>query len=121
MVSVSVCSCFGHFLSHLYKQTQQQQQQQHHHLAESASGIAEQSSRTTTGEWVQGLPDRHLMQPARIVGLDPGRRALFTAVVHSQQVSIYAAPSAELNSLLQTELTDPFAACFWRYPDHHEP
>ena len=48
---------------------------------------AEQSSRTTTGEWVQGLPDRHLMQPARIVGLDPGRRALFTAVVHSQQAA----------------------------------
>ena len=82
---------------------------------------AEQSSRTTTGECVQGLPDRHLMQPARIVGLDPGRRALFTAVVHSQQVSIYAAPSAELSSLIQTELTDPFAACFWRYPDQHEP
>ena len=48
---------------------------------------AEQSSRTTTGECVQGLPDRHLMQPARIVGLDPGRRALFTAVVHSQQAA----------------------------------
>ena len=27
------------------------------------------------------------MQPARIVGLDPGRRALFTAVVHSQQAA----------------------------------
>ncbi|DBA98826.1 TPA: hypothetical protein ACH3X1_014589 [Trebouxia sp. C0004] len=34
-------------------------------------------------EWVQGLPDRHLVQPPRIVGLDPGRKALFTAVVHS--------------------------------------
>ena len=42
MVSVSVCSCFGHFLSHPYIQTQQQQQQ-HHHLAESASDTAEHS------------------------------------------------------------------------------
>ncbi|DBA75118.1 TPA: hypothetical protein ACH3X1_010440 [Trebouxia sp. C0004] len=38
-------------------------------------------------EWVQGLPDRHLVQPPRIVGLDPGRKALFTAVVHSQQAA----------------------------------
>ena len=38
-------------------------------------------------EWVQGLPDRHLIQPQRIVGLDPGRKALFTAVVHSQQAA----------------------------------
>ena len=38
-------------------------------------------------EWVQGLPDRHLVQPQRIVGLDPGRKALFTAVVHSQQAA----------------------------------
>ena len=46
-----------------------------------------QSSRAATGEWVQGLPSRPLVQPARIVGLDPGRKALFTAVVHSQQVA----------------------------------
>ena len=38
-------------------------------------------------EWVQGLPDRHLIQPQRIVGLDPGRKALFTAVVHNQQAA----------------------------------
>ncbi|DBA77989.1 TPA: hypothetical protein ACH3X1_009144 [Trebouxia sp. C0004] len=38
-------------------------------------------------EWVQGLPGRHLVQPQRIVGLDPGRKALFTAVVHSQQAA----------------------------------
>ncbi|DBB01112.1 TPA: hypothetical protein ACH3X1_001004 [Trebouxia sp. C0004] len=78
MVSVSVCSCSSHFHSHPHKQTRQQQQQ--HHLAESASG----SSRS---EWVQGLPTRRLVQLARIVGLDPGRKALFTAVVHSQQAS----------------------------------
>ena len=45
----------------------------------------QQGSRAAAGEWVQGLPNRHLVQPARIVGLDPGRKALFTAVVHSQQ------------------------------------
>ncbi len=33
------------------------------------------------------LPNRHLVQPACIVGLDPGRKALFTAVVHSQQAA----------------------------------
>ncbi len=46
-----------------------------------------QDSRAAAGEWVQGLPSRHLVQPARIVGLDPGRKALFTAVVHSQQAA----------------------------------
>ncbi len=46
-----------------------------------------QDSRAAAGEWVQGLPNRHLVQPARIVGLDPGRKALFTAVVHSQQAA----------------------------------
>ncbi len=45
-----------------------------------------QDSRATAGEWVQGLPNRHLVQPARILGLDPGRKAL-TAVVHSQQAA----------------------------------
>ncbi|DBA94694.1 TPA: hypothetical protein ACH3X1_002255 [Trebouxia sp. C0004] len=80
MVSVSVCSCSSHFQSHPHKHTQQQQQ---HHLAESVSG----SSRAAAGEWVQGLPTRRLVQPARIVGLDPGRKALFTAVGHNQQAA----------------------------------
>lgn len=47
----------------------------------------QRSSRAAVGAWVQGLPNRHLVQPARIVGLDPGRKALFTAVVHSQQAA----------------------------------
>ncbi|DBA92412.1 TPA: hypothetical protein ACH3X1_015331 [Trebouxia sp. C0004] len=47
----------------------------------------QQGSRAAAGEWVQGLPDRHLVQHPRIVGLDPGRKALFTAVVHSQQAA----------------------------------
>ena len=38
-------------------------------------------------EWVQGLPKRHLVQPARIVGLGPGRKALVTAVVHNQHAA----------------------------------
>ena len=50
MVSVSVCSCFSHFLSHPHKQTQQQQQH-HHHLAESASG----SSRAAGQQQVIGF------------------------------------------------------------------
>ena len=36
----------------------------------------QQISRAATVEWVKGLPDRHLVQPARIVGLDPGRKSL---------------------------------------------
>ena len=38
-------------------------------------------------EWVQGLPTRRLLHPARIIGLDPGRKALFTADVHSQHAA----------------------------------
>ena len=38
-------------------------------------------------EWVQGLPTRRVVQAARIVGLDPGEKALFTAVVQSQQAA----------------------------------
>ena len=49
--------------------------------------LQQQDSRAAAGGWVQGLPDRHLVRPARIVGLDPGRKALFTAVVHSQQAA----------------------------------
>ena len=82
MGSVSVCSCSSHLLSHSRNQTQQHHHH-HLHLTENASG----SSRAAAGEWVQGLPNRHLVQPARIVGLDPGRKALFTAVVHSQQAA----------------------------------
>ncbi len=82
MGSVSVCSCSSHLLSHSRNQTQHHH---HHHLqlTENASS----SGRGAAGEWVQGLPSRHLVQPARVVGLDPGRKALFTAVVHSQQAT----------------------------------
>ena len=79
MVSVSVCSCSSHFLSLPHKQTQQQYHQ-HLHLAESTSG----SSRAAADAWVQGLPNKHMVQPACIVGLDPDRKALFTAVVSRQ-------------------------------------
>lgn len=34
--------------------------------------------------WVKGLPNHSIDQAQRIVGLDPGRKALFTAAVHSQ-------------------------------------
>lgn len=40
-----------------------------------------------TSAWVSGMPDSQLLQAPRIVGLDPGRKALFTAVVHSQQAA----------------------------------
>ncbi|DBA72377.1 TPA: hypothetical protein ACH3X2_010527 [Trebouxia sp. C0005] len=38
----------------------------------------------TSSAWVSGLPNSPLLQAPRIVGLDPGRKALFTTVVHSQ-------------------------------------
>ena len=85
MVSVSVYSCFSHFLSHPHKQR----------TATAAAATPppgrkrkrwQESSRPATGEWVQGLPNRHLVQPACIVGLDPGK-TLLTAVVHSQQAA----------------------------------
>ena len=43
-----------------------------------------QRQQQATSAWVSGLPDSQLGQAPRIVGLDPGRKALFTAVVHSQ-------------------------------------
>ncbi|DBA87743.1 TPA: hypothetical protein ACH3X1_004744 [Trebouxia sp. C0004] len=62
-------------------------------------------------EWVQGLPDRHLIQPPRIVGLDPGRKALFTAVVHSQQ----AADSLHGGRLCQSKYANLSWSCSrWR-------
>ncbi|DBA74949.1 TPA: hypothetical protein ACH3X1_010296 [Trebouxia sp. C0004] len=38
----------------------------------------------TSAEWVRGLSDRNIGQAQRIVGLDPGRKSLFTAAIHSQ-------------------------------------
>ncbi|DBA78717.1 TPA: hypothetical protein ACH3X1_008629 [Trebouxia sp. C0004] len=62
-------------------------------------------------EWVQGLPDRHLVQLPRIVGLDPGRKARFTAVVHSQQ----AADSLHGGRLCQSKYASLSWSCSrWR-------
>ena len=41
----------------------------------------------TTTAWVRGLPDKHIGEAQRIVGLDPGRKALFTAIIHSQSAA----------------------------------
>ena len=83
MVSVSVNSDSS--LSH----PQQQQQHHHHHhlLAKSANGSSRAAEQQQASEWVQGLPNKHLVQPACIVGLDPERQALFTAVVHDQHAA----------------------------------
>lgn len=35
-------------------------------------------------EWVKGLASRNLGQTDRFMGLDPGRRSLFTAAIHSE-------------------------------------
>ena len=45
-----------------------------------------QQQQTSTG-WVRDLPDRDIGQPPRIVGLDPGRKSLFTAAIHSQSAA----------------------------------
>ena len=41
----------------------------------------------TSTEWVKDLPDRHIDQTHRIVGLDPGQKSLFTAAIHSQSAA----------------------------------
>ncbi|KAL3151554.1 hypothetical protein ABBQ38_012549 [Trebouxia sp. C0009 RCD-2024] len=41
----------------------------------------------TTTEWVRGLSDSTIGQAPRILGLDPGRKALFTAAIHSQSAA----------------------------------
>ena len=41
----------------------------------------------TSTEWVRDLPGRDIGQPPRIVGLDPGRKSLFTAAIHSQSAA----------------------------------
>ena len=43
------------------------------------------------------------LQAARIVGLDPGRKALFTAVVHNQQAadSLQGCRAEECSSLFE--------------------
>ena len=43
-----------------------------------------QQQNIADSQWVKGLPNHSIDQAQRIVGLDPGRKALFTAAVHSQ-------------------------------------
>ncbi|KAL3141215.1 hypothetical protein ABBQ38_003554 [Trebouxia sp. C0009 RCD-2024] len=66
------------------------------HPAQSPSAYTQQSStrsrkrkrqQQTSEEWVRGLSDRNIGQPQRIVGLDPGRKSLFTAAIHSQSAA----------------------------------
>ncbi|KAL3135720.1 hypothetical protein ABBQ38_006188 [Trebouxia sp. C0009 RCD-2024] len=66
------------------------------HPAQSPSAHTQQSStrsrkrkrqQQTSEEWVRGLSDRNIGQPQRIVGLDPGRKSLFTAAIHSQSAA----------------------------------
>lgn len=50
-------------------------------------GTKRKRQEQTSTEWVRGLPDKNIGQPQRIVGLDPGRKALFTAAIHSQSAA----------------------------------
>ena len=68
--SVSVCSCSSLSMHN-----------HHQHWLGSVSGSSRQA------EWVKDLPDRHIDQTHRIVGLDPGRKSLFTAAIHSQSAA----------------------------------
>ena len=81
MVSVLVCSCFSHFLSHPHEQTQQQQQQ-HHHLAESASGSSRAAGQQQLNGFRAHLTDIRCSLLERLVLTLGGRlysQQLFTA------------------------------------------
>ena len=52
-----------------------------------STGKRGKRQKQTATEWVRGLPDKHIGQAQRIVGLDPGRKALFTAAIHSQSAA----------------------------------
>ena len=54
--------------------------------AESVTGKRKRAP-SNNSSWVKGLPVNTLMTSQRIVGLDPGRNSLFTAVVHEQHAT----------------------------------
>ena len=56
------------------------------HMPASAQRRKRQRQQDTMSDsqWVKGLPSHSIDQAQRIVGLDPGRKSLFTAAVHSQ-------------------------------------
>lgn len=62
------------------------------HTLSTPKGRKRKRQQQTTAEWVRGSSIRNIGsdwvgQTQRIVGLDPGRKSLFTAVVHSQSAA----------------------------------
>ena len=54
--------------------------------SQSTTGKRKQAP-SNNSSWVKGLPANTLVTSQRIVGLDPGRNSLFTAVVHKQHAT----------------------------------
>ena len=52
-----------------------------------SNGRKRKRQQQTNGDWVRDLTDRNIDQTHRIVGLDPGRKSLFTAAIHSQSAA----------------------------------
>ena len=50
-------------------------------------GQKRKQEQQTGAEWVRDSSDRNIGQIHRVVGLDPGRKSLFTAAIHSQSAA----------------------------------
>ena len=88
MVSASVCSCSSINLSlSLHKR--------HLHQIPRARSVGKSSS----AEWVRDSSDRDIGQIHRVVGLDPGRKSLFTAASQQQTACRNSAPMEQSTQL----------------------
>ena len=52
-----------------------------------SNGRKRKRQQQTNAAWARDLTDRNIDQTHRIVGLDPGRKSLFTAAIHSQSAA----------------------------------
>ena len=75
--SVSVCSCSGS--THPPPALAQG--------LPTSNGRKRRRQQQTKAAWVRDLTDRNIDQTHRIVGLDPGRKSLLTAAIHSQSAA----------------------------------
>ena len=55
--------------------------------ASNPKGQKRKQEQQTGAEWVRDSSDRNIGQIHRVVGLDPGRKSLFTAAIHSQSAA----------------------------------
>ena len=73
-------------------------------------GQKRKQEQQTGAEWVRDSSDRNIGQIQRVVGLDPGRKSLFTAAIHSQS----AADSLQEQRSHGTKYTLSWSSNRWR-------